>query len=163
MTPHDELLAQARARDSELRSSEEKLSRLRDEEKRIVSEVKSAEQTALTAKKKSEKQEAEERANALKTELDAKRRQIVQEKIRTKELGTKAKDASTTAEFFKRLASDTQLGLSADQRVALDAAQREAIATKLNSMDARISSLQVTDPEMLAMITEGQDMPSSSA
>jgi hypothetical protein len=162
VTPYDELLAKARAKDSELRSSEDKLTRLRDEEKRLAVELKAAEQVAMASKKKSEKQEAENQVIAIRGELDAKRRQIVQEKIRTEELGARSKDAIASADFFKRLSTDTQLGLSADQRVALDETQRTAMTMKINAMDARIGSLQVTDPQMLALITEGSDEPAAS-
>jgi hypothetical protein len=161
-TPYDELLAKARAKESELRSSEDKLTRLREEEKRLSVELKAAQQVAMAAKKKSEKQNAENQVIAIQGELDAKRRQIVQDKIRTEELGARSKDAIASAGFFKRLSTDTQLGLSADQRVALDETQRAAITMKINAMDARIGSLQVTDPQMLALITEGQDEPVAS-
>lgn len=161
-TPYDELLAKARAKESELRSSEDKLTRLRDEEKRLSVELKAAQQVAMAAKKKSEKQDAENQVISIQGELDAKRRQIVQDKIRTEELGARSKDALASADFFKRLSSDTQLGLSADQRVALDETQRTAITMKINAMDARIGSLQVTDPQMLALITEGPEEPVAS-
>lgn len=154
VTPLDELVAKAKARESELRSAEEHLSRLRDDEKRLSAELRIAESKVNTAKKKSDKLAAENELIAIQSDLDSKRRQLVQEKIRTEEIGARVKDAMASAQFFQRLLNDTELGLTAAQRKPLDSNQKELMSSKINAMDMRIESLQISDPQMLALITE---------
>jgi len=156
VTPFDEMIAKAKSSESALHNSEDRLTRMREEEKRLQTDVKLADQKINTVKKKSEKQKAELEYQTLKSELDNKRREIVQEKIKTEENGARAKDAIASAEFFNRLSNDTQLGLSLEsQNLVLDETQRSTLSMKLNAMDNRIETLQITDPQMLAMITEG--------
>ncbi|MCC6599263.1 MAG: hypothetical protein IT223_01150, partial [Crocinitomicaceae bacterium] len=163
-TPYSDMIAKARAAESRLKVSEERLTRFRDQEKVLAAKVAGAEQAMNSAKKKSDREKAEISYSESKNELDGKRRQILLEQSKVAEADKASKSAIANAEMFKRLSEDSQLGMTADEAIALDETQRASIEMKLGAMDKRIASLEIADPQMLAIIMdEPMDEPLSNS
>lgn len=155
LTPYDELANKAKARESEVQKAEERLSSLRDEEKSLKEKLKIAESKMSTAKKKSEIQAAETEFATAKSELDNISRSIVAqtEKIRT--IGIEAKDAFANASLFKQLSENTEMNLNKSEQAILNEQEKTTLTMKLKEMDSRVAALDITDPQTLALITDG--------
>ena len=162
-SPYDELMAKAKARESEQQRAEEKLSTLRDDEKSAAAKMKVAEDKMSAAKKEKDKRAAETELVNAKSALDNIRRNIVDQTVKVETLGDESKTAYANAELFKRLAADTNMGLKISEQVKLSETEKTALNMKLGEMKNRVNSLEITDPAMLAMITDASSTETVAA
>jgi WD40-like Beta Propeller Repeat len=152
-TPIDELTAKAKAKKSAEQNAQDKVADLRKEEKELEVDVKSADEKMKAATKKNEKAEAENNYASLKSQLDATRKEIIVRTQKAEELSDLTKDAYANVDVYKRLAEDTKMGLSDADMKKLSETEKSTMTMKLQSMDNRIDALAITDPQMLALIT----------
>lgn len=153
-SPFSELISKAKAKDIELQGAEKRLADMRTREKSLESSVKTSQSKLNSATKKGEREAAEKEYLAVKFELDALRRDIAKQNEQIKKLGSESKLAHANVEIYKRLASDTGMGLTAAERRDLTDAEKTTLTMKLNQMSNRISALDITDPQTLAMVTD---------
>lgn len=153
-TPAGELIAKAKAKEAEQQKAEAKLATLRDEEKELATNYKLAEEKKNATTKKKDKEQAELDCINTKSALDGVRREIVAQNNKTAKLGEEAKDLYANAAMFDRVCQDTELGLSANEQVKLSETDKTALSMKLNELDSRVNALEITDPQMLALITD---------
>jgi hypothetical protein len=153
-TPIDELTAKAKAKQSAEQNAQDKVADLRKEEKELESDLRTAEEKMKATTKKSEKAEAENNYLSLKSQLDATRKDIIVRTQKAEELSDLAKDAYANVDVYKRLAEDTKMGLTDADMKKLTESEKSTMNMKLQSMDNRIDALAITDPQMLAMITD---------
>ncbi len=153
-TPIDELTAKAKAKKSAEQNAQDKVADLRKEEKELEADVRQAEEKMQAATKKNERAEAENNYASLKSQLDATRKDIIVRTQKAEESSELAKDAYANADIYKRLSEDTKMGLSDSEMKKLTEAEKSTMTMKLQSMDNRIDALAITDPHMLALITD---------
>jgi hypothetical protein len=151
-SPLAEITAKARAKESVQHAAEDKLVNLREDEKDAQVRVTKAEQAVASAKKKNDKAAAEtELANA-RAELDAVRRDIVNQKEKVQVLGNETKDAYAGAVMFEKLSTESTLGLKPADIKPMDVMQKDALAMKIEAMETRFEALEITDPQTLALL-----------
>jgi len=153
-TPFSDLMAKAKSKEAELQTAEKALSDMRTREKNLESKVKTAQDKLNSTTKKSEKAAAENDYMTQKAELDNLRKSIVNQNTQIKKLGDETKLAIANVEVYKRLASDTDMGLTATEKKQLSDGEKTTLSMKLGEMKNRISALEITDPQTLAMITD---------
>ncbi|MFN0032994.1 MAG: hypothetical protein ACKVOR_12615 [Flavobacteriales bacterium] len=153
-TPQSDLLAKAKAKESEQQKAEQKLTSLRDDEKDLTTQLKLAEEKKATAKKKADKEQAETDYVNIKASLDGVHRDIASQSNKTTKLSDEAKDFYANAAMYDRLVADTKLGLAPGEQQKLTDTERTALGMKLNEQDRRVNALDVQDPQMLALITD---------
>jgi WD40-like Beta Propeller Repeat len=153
-TPSSELIAKAKAKEADQQKAEAKLATLREEEKELATNYKLAEDKKNATTKKKDKEQAELDCINLKSALDGVRREIVAQNNKTAKLGEEAKDLYANAAMFDRVCQDTELGLSANEQVKLTETDKTSLSMKLNELDSRVNALEITDPQMLALITD---------
>jgi hypothetical protein len=153
--PFTELSNKARAKESELHKAEQNLSDLRTREKSLEVQVKVLQERINNSTKKTDRQAAETEYTAEVAELDKVRRSIITQNENIKKLGEDTKLAMANVEVYKRLASDTGMGLTAAEKRTLSDAERTALTMKLDQMNNRIDALEIKDAKTLAMVTEG--------
>lgn len=153
-TPFSDLMAKAKSKEAELQTAEKALSDMRAREKSSEAKVKAAQDKLNAATKKSDKAAAENEYMTQKSELDNLRKGIVNQNTQIKKLGEETKLAFANVEVYKRLASDTDMGLAATEKKQLSDAEKTTLSMKLSEMKNRISALEITDPQTLAMITD---------
>jgi hypothetical protein len=162
--PMEEMKSKAKAKDSEEKASLEKLDRLRNDEKQFITDMKIAEDKMSSSKKKADKEAAELEYATLKGKLDNKRREILNETIRAEKLGKESADLKGQVEFYASLINDnTNLGLNSKEQVVLSEPERNTLRAKLKEMDGRLNALEITDPQMLALVGDMQAAPELTA
>ena len=58
------------------------------------------------------------------------------------------------AAFFKKVNDDSTAGLATEDMIKLSAPERDMLGMSISALDTRVSQLEVTDPQMLAMLGE---------
>ncbi len=153
-TPFAVLMSEMSQKQKELQAAEQALSNMRVEEKSLEASVKAAQENLAAVTKNSDRKAAEDNYLNRKSELDKLRKSIVAQNVQIKKLGQETKIAQANAEVYKRLSSDTGMGLSTVESVELSDAEKNALTMKLNQMSHRIAALEITDPNTLALITD---------
>ena len=157
LTPYDELINKAKARESEAQRAEEKMLSLREEEKSLKEKLKIAEGKMSTSKKKSEIEAAETTFATTKSALDNTNRSIASQTLEIKSLGIEAKDAFANASLYKQLSENTEMNLNRSEQTQLSEQDKTVLNMKLKEMDSRVAALDISDPQTLALITDGMN------
>lgn len=152
--PYDELIAKAKAKESEQQKSEQKLNSLRDDEKELATNLKITEDKKNAATKKKDKEALETEYVNIKSSLDGVRREIVAQNSKTAQIGEEVKDYYANAELYQRVSENTDLGLASNEKLVLSETDKTALGMKLSEIQSRVNALEVTDPQMLALITD---------
>lgn len=153
-TPFADLMAEAKTKEETLHEAERTLTEMRAKEKNLEAKTASLKEKISSSTKKNERQAAENEFLTQKAELDKLRKDIVTQNTKIKSLGDQTKLAYANIEVFKRLASDTGMGLTATEKRSLTDTEKTALTMKLAQMKERITALEITDPQMLAMVTD---------
>lgn len=154
--PLGDLKSKSSVKEQALHSAEDKLLNLRNEEKELIKAVTAAQEKLAAAKKNSEKAAAEtEYANA-KSDLESIQRGIVRQNEIANALGEEARRAAEAVVIFEKLLADSNLGMTAEQIVKLDANQMSSITMKVDALDARFEKLAINDEQTLALIGESE-------
>lgn len=161
LTPLDELTNKAKARESEAQKAEQKMLALRDEEKSLKERLKIAESKMSTAKKKADIQAAETEYATTKAELDNLNRTISAQSQKINALAIETKDAFANATLFKQLSENTEMNLNKSEQAKLSEQDKTALTMKLKEMNSRVAALEITDPQTLALVTDGMDTGSA--
>jgi hypothetical protein len=156
-SPYQELMAKARAKESAKRSAEDKLVTLRDNEQKLMAELKIAENRLANAKKK-DQPAAENTVAELSGKLMQTRREIKVTADNVETLSEEVNQEYVNANMFKQVSENTGLDLTQNEQVKLDDIQRQNMSKRIAELDTRIDALKIKDPQMLAMVTEGMDM-----
>lgn len=150
--PLGDLKSKSTVKEQALHNAEDKLLNLRNEEKELIKAVAAAQEKLAAAKKNSEKAAAEtEFANA-KSDLESTQRGIVRQNEIANALGEEARRAAEAVVIFEKLLADSNLGMSSEQIVKLDANQMSSITMKVDALDARFEKLAINDEQTLALI-----------
>jgi len=153
--PASELYVKAKAKEADEKTALAKLETLRDEEKKFSTDMRIAEQEMNASKKSKDKAKFESDYANAKASLDAKRREITQQTIKSEELGKQTEDLYGQARFFERLQSEKgNLGLNTSEVAALSQSEKNTLRMKLGEMETRIAALEIHDPQMLALLGE---------
>ncbi|MEY3398094.1 MAG: hypothetical protein RL220_688, partial [Bacteroidota bacterium] len=147
----DEMNAKVRAKEGEEKASLERLERLRTDEKSLNTDIRIAEERMNSAKKKADKESAEMEFATLKGKLDAKRKEILNETIRAERLGKESADMRGQASFYASLL-DGSHQLDMNQTASVSESEKNTVRAKLREMDSRLDALEITDPQMLALL-----------
>ena len=153
-SPYAEMIAKAKARESEQSREEQKLAQLREREKSLNGDVKTAEANLAAAKKDKEKQAAQNALAASNTELQNTRNQITQQQQKVEKANAEAKMAYANATYFQQISDNTNCGLTQSDMVNLNETERTKLAMRIDELQNRVVALEIKDPQMLAMITD---------
>lgn len=162
-SPYAEMIAKAKARESEKTREEDKLVRMREHEAELTAEVKTLEQKLAAQKKEKDKVAVQNELAAANSELTNTRTSIVQQQAKVKAAGDAAAMAYANADFFQKISDDTNYGLSASDKVALNETERTKLNMRVDEMNNRLAALEINDPQMLAMITDNGQSNTASA
>jgi hypothetical protein len=151
--PLAEMTKAAKEKENQLHNSEDKLNNLRQSEKEKEQEIAALETKKSNTKKKSELAEIETAVVNAKSDLDGMRRAIKDRIYLTEKMGKETKDAYAAADVYGKLIQNDKLGV--DQTAVLEEAQQNALSMKVDALDTRFEKLVITDPQTLALITDG--------
>ena len=152
--PIGEMNAKVKARESEQQREERKLTDLRETEKDLSAKATAAESKMSAAKKEKEKQAAANEYATIKAELDNTRKNIVTQTAKVEKAGFEAQMAQSNVTFFSNISDNSGYGLEDKDKVKLSETEKTMLAMRLDEMRTRVNSLEITDPQMLAIITE---------
>jgi hypothetical protein len=155
-----ELIAQIATSEQNLSTAENKLVEMRANETRLKDELKAAQTAMETAKKDKDKQATEFAYINKKSELDALRKNIKTHQVNIKTLGSKLADADADLALYQNLITTNTLGISTPAESLTDT-ERLALGMKLKGMDNRLSSLEITDQNTLALLGDIQTAPTA--
>ncbi|MEN9638719.1 MAG: hypothetical protein RLZZ262_587, partial [Bacteroidota bacterium] len=139
--------------------AEDKLTSMRNKEAELKNEVKAAQTAMDNTKKEKDKPAAEYNYINKKSELEALRKHIKSQQVEIKTLGSDLAESKADLALYQKLVSTKNLGISGPAE-SLSDTERMALSMKLNGMDNRLASLEITDQNMLALIG---DIPAESA
>jgi hypothetical protein len=154
-SPYEQMLAKTKSLENERAKMETALATLRETEKsknRQVMRLK--ESIADPAIKQSEKTAMQNELATAESELTVIRRDL------SKQLSAFNKSEETInrsyaeANFFKKVNDDSTAGLADEDMVRLTPTERDMLGMSIAALDTRVSQLEVTDPQMLAMLGE---------
>ncbi len=162
-TPVAELSAKVKARESEQQREERKLNDLRDKEKELAGQTSAAESKMNAAKKEKDKQVAANEYATIKSELDNTRKSIVTQTSKVEKSGFDAQLAQSNVNFFTQIAGNSSYGLDEKDKVKLSDTEKSMLSMRLEEMRNRVNALEITDPQMLAIITDESAKSSTTA
>jgi hypothetical protein len=153
-SPYAEMLAKAKARESEKSREEEKLTRLRERETELIGQVGVLEQKLTGQKKEKDKVATQNEIAAANSELTNTRNQIVQQGKKAVQSGEEAEMAYANAEFFQKISDDSNYGLVAGDLTSMNETDRTKLSMRVDEMSNRLAALEIKDTQMMALITD---------
>ncbi len=154
-TPVNEINAKVKARESELSRSEQKLNDMRLTEMDLAGQTKAAQEKLNNAQKDKDKQLASNELADVKSSLDEVRRLIVQQSAKVAKDGNEVKMAQANAAYFSSVSTNSSYGLEEKEKIKLSDIDKTMLTMKLDEMKNRVNALEIVDPQMRALITEG--------
>ena len=154
-SPIEQMSAKTKSLENERAKMETQLTTLRETEKsknRQVTRLK--EYIADPGIKQADKAAYQNELATAESELQIIRRDL------SKQLDTFNKSEETIAAsyaeaaFFKMVNDDSSAGLATEDMVRLTPTERDLLGMSIDALDTRVSQLEVTDPQMLAMLGE---------
>lgn len=150
--PLGDLKQKATNKENALHAAEDKLLAMRKQEVDLQKDIKATQTQLEAAKKKSEKEELQASLDAMKSDLESVKRKIIGQNASSNQLGKEAKEGVAAVELFQKLSNDSNLGLTTDQLISLDDAQRTSVAMKVDALETRFDQLRINDDKTLAIL-----------
>jgi hypothetical protein len=153
--PYEVMQARTKSLENERSKMETALSTLRESEKsksRQVARLK--ENIANPDTKQSEKTAMQDELAVAESQLTIARRDITKQQGEFNKSEETIQRSYAEAAFFKKVNDDSTAGLATEDMVKLTATERDMLGMAIAALDTRVSQLEVTDPQMLAMLGE---------
>jgi hypothetical protein len=154
-SPYEQMLAKTKSLENERAKMETALATLRETEKsknRQVMRLK--ESIADPAVKQSEKTTMQNELATAESELSIIRRDLAKQLADFNKSEETINRSYAEANFFKKVNDDSTAGLADEDMVRLTPTERDMLGMSIAALDTRVSQLEVTDPQMLAMLGE---------
>jgi hypothetical protein len=161
--PSDQLIAKSKSLENERAKMETALIAQREMEKtksRQVGRLK--EFIADPGIKQSDKAAKQNELATAESELQIIRRDLAKRQNEFNNSVETVDRSYAEAGFFKLVNGDSSAGLATEDMIKLTATERDMLGMSIAALDTRVSQLEITDPQMLAMLGQEKDMNSES-
>ncbi len=151
--PYDVMLAKTKSLENERSKMETALNTLRETEKSKVRQVaRIKENIANPEIKQAEKVSLQEELARAESELTIIRRDVAKQQAAFIKSEETIQQSYAEAAFFKKVNDDSTAGLATEDMIKLTATERDMLGMAIAALDTRVAQLEVTDPQMLAML-----------
>jgi arsenate reductase-like glutaredoxin family protein len=154
-SPYDQMLATTKSLENERAKMETALNTLREAEKsknRQVMRLKA--NIADPGIKAADKAAMQNELATAESELSIVRRDLAKQLNTFNKSEENINRSYAEANFFKKVNDDSTAGLATEDMIKLTATERDMLGMSIAALDTRVSQLEVTDPQMLAMLGE---------
>jgi hypothetical protein len=161
--PSDQMIAKSKSLENERAKLETALTTQRELEKtktRQVSRLK--EFIADPGIKQSDKTAMQNELATAESELQLIRRDLTKKQNEFNKAVETVDESYAEANFFKKVNEDSSAGLATEDMVKLTATEREMLGMSIAALDTRVAQLEITDPQMLAMLGQPVEMNNKS-
>jgi hypothetical protein len=134
------------------------LTKQRETEQQLKEELSVAQNRLANAKKK-EKANWQAKIDQLNTQLTENAVAIAKQTKKIEEAGKQEEQMFTAASMYKDLGEDPSMGFEENEITAVSQTQSGELDNSLRELQKRISALEITDPQTLALVTE--ELPSA--
>lgn len=153
--PYEQMLAKTKSLENERAKMETALTALRETEKnknRQVIRLKA--NIADPAIKQADKVSMQNELAVADSELSVVRKELSKRLNEFNKSEETINRSYAEANFFKTINDDSTAGLATEEMVKLTAIERDMLGMAIAALDTRVNQLEVTDPQMLAMLGE---------